>query len=605
MRAAVGDGARARKAHVIVVDPAVVGWLAARAPGSFRATQRVTLPWSAFEPYQPFVAGLVPPELFVGREEERRQIVAPSGGLFVYGGRQLGKSALLHQIEAAPGDDRTAVYLDLKSLGIGEAEKPERIWPELVAELKAKSVCSAKVSDRAGAEVVVKEIKRWLDANDSRRLLVLADEADAFLTADAQGTPTPGGMQYFPNMSRMKQLMESTGRRFKVVFAGLHQVQRFGHLSNVPTPHGGPDILIGPLDPDAARRLVVERFAVLGYTFDRPELVWRLLAATNYQPAPIQIFCRELLIRLRDAHSGSAEIPVVITAQDVERTTASRSVREPIAERMRITINLEDRYRVLAFLIARNSLDHNFARGYSASELLAEAAEIWPDGFDTTFDETKLTVYLDEMEGLGLLARQSDGRTYAVRSPNVVSMLGDREDFDRELKGLEFALPYEYNPRLSRRLLGRDRSGRERRSPLSDANLQELVDCARSTRTTKILPLVAGTDALAIERVPEALATYVDADGGTMVNSTAAELRRHLTDAARNARPVDHGRPAALDGGARRGDRPGGQERRARRRADRRRPGSADRVDRGEGLRAHAVERGEHPVLARLSVPHS
>lgn len=527
-RARVADDARSRKAHVLVVDPPVVGWVAARGNGSFRATQRLTLPFSSFQPYRPFVAGLVPVELFVGRVEERRQILAPSGGMFVYGGRQLGKSALLHDIERNPGDDqRTAVYLDLKSLGIGEAEKPERIWTELAAELKRKDVVTSKMSVRPTPDSVVREIRRWLDADERRRLLVLADEADAFLTADSQGVSTPGGMQYFPNMSRLKQLMESTGRRFKVVFTGLHQVQRFSHLPNVPTPHGGREILIGPLDPDAARTLVVEPLAALGYTFERPELVWRLLAATNYQPAAIQIFCQGLLTQLRQAHGG-ADVPVVIRSDDIERTSASRDVRDPIADRTRYTINLEDRYRVLALLIARKSLDDGFRRVYEPEELLEEAAGQWPGGFDPSFDEAKLAVYLKEMEGLGLLAQQSDGRSWAVRSPNVVSMLGTRVELQRELDGSDFTLPYEYNPRLSRRLLERDaRSGREKRSPLSDAELQRLVDLVPGT-----VPLITGTEALFVRRVPDALCAYLEADGRSVVRCGPTDLGRHLTDAA-------------------------------------------------------------------------
>jgi len=530
LRAAVAADMRARRA--IVVDPPVVGWLAARDPGSFRATQLLTLPWSAFEPYQPFMAGRVAKELFVGREAERDQIVDPSGGLFVYGGRQLGKSALLRRIEAEPGDHQAVVYLDLKGLGIGEAERPERIWTALSAELKQKNVFSPKVSARPTPDAVVSEIKKWLDADDSRQILVLADEADAFLTADSQGEPTRGGMRYFPQMSRLKQLMESTDRRFKVVFAGLHQVQRFGHLPNVPTPHGGPDILIGPLEPDAARRLVVEPLAALGYTFERPELVWRVLAATNYQPAPIQIFCDELLTQLRAARDGATAMPVVITAQDIERATDSRDVRDKIAERMRITINLEDRYRVLALLIARKSLDDGFSRSYDTAELLDEAKEIWPGGFDPSFDETKLEVYLNEMQGLGLLARQPDGRTYAVRSPNVVTMLGTREDFKRDLERSDFVLPYEYSPRLSRRLLNIDADGRQERSPFTDAVLEQLVAAARDGS----VPIVSGTEALTIDRVHRTLAMYLEADEMTVEKCRAVGLKPKLTDLARERR---------------------------------------------------------------------
>ncbi|MEO6086037.1 MAG: hypothetical protein ABIQ18_23300, partial [Umezawaea sp.] len=235
-RRSVAGQAINSQVQALVVDPAVIGWVAATAPGSWRATQRVTLPWTALNPYTPFVAGLVPPEVFVGRDKEMAEVVDPNGGLFIYGGRQLGKSALLRRVEATFNVDeyRHAVYIDLKGRGIGEAEPASRIWRELVVELKDRSVLTSKVSKDASADVVVKQVKEWLNHNPSRRLLLLADEADAFLTADSRSVNSLGGVTHFPNVLRLKELMESTERRFKVVFAGLHQVQRFGHLSNVP-----------------------------------------------------------------------------------------------------------------------------------------------------------------------------------------------------------------------------------------------------------------------------------------------------------------------------------------------------------------------------------
>ncbi|WP_413756569.1 AAA family ATPase [Streptomyces sp. MMBL 11-3] len=276
-RRGLAESARMRAQQALVVDPAVFGWMAARAPGAFRALQRITLPWTSYNPYTPFVAGLVPPEVFYGRDEEMREVMDQAGGLFLYGGRQLGKSALLRRVaELFPSrsESNIAVYLDLLKAEIGQAESPEQIWQLLAEDLKRRNVIDPKrVSAGAGPDVVVKHIRAWLDEDDSRRLLILADEADAFLTADSRRVFRTGGESTFPNVKRFQQLMEQTDRRLKVVFAGLHQVQRFGELSNVSTAHGGPDVLVGPLNQHAAVRLVTEPMAALGYLFDRPQLV--------------------------------------------------------------------------------------------------------------------------------------------------------------------------------------------------------------------------------------------------------------------------------------------------------------------------------------------
>ncbi|MFD0265771.1 hypothetical protein ACFVGY_04130, partial [Streptomyces sp. NPDC127106] len=467
--------ARARTAssqQALVVDPAVFGWVAARSPRSFRATQRVTLPWTAYNPYTPFVAGLVPPEVFYGRQEEIAAVTDPLGALFLYGGRQLGKSALLRKVQASfPGvPGRKAIYVDLKARGVGEAEPAERIWAVLDDELKRVGVLDGSADSGHTPDAMLDGVERWLAENHDRRVLVLADEADAFLTADSKAVRGRGGEATFSNVLRLKGLMDRTDRRFKIVFAGLHQVQRFSHLSNVPLTHGGPDVLISTLKPAEAQRLVVEPMAAFGYHFERPELVWRVLAATNYQACLVQIFCERLVATLRGKSLASAKWPITVTDEDVRSVTGSAQVHRHIAERLRITINLEDRYRVLALVIALRSQEDRYRYGYDADELLRAAKERWREGF-SSLTASDVRIYLDEMVGLGLLIQLADARLYAVRSPNVVSMLGTREDLELELRQTEFDLPYDYNPRFSRRFVGLDAEGIARYSPLTEHQL--------------------------------------------------------------------------------------------------------------------------------------
>ncbi|MFJ9742284.1 hypothetical protein [Streptomyces sp. NPDC101166] len=466
---------RARTAssqQALVVDPAVFGWVAARSPRSFRATQRVTLPWTAYNPYTPFVAGLVPPEVFYGRQEEIAAVTDPLGALFLYGGRQLGKSALLRKVQASfPGSPgRKAIYVDLKARGVGEAEPAERIWAVLEDELKRVGVLKDSADSAGAPDAMLAQVERWLDESHDRRVLVLADEADAFLTADSKAVRGRGGEATFANVLRLKGLMDRTDRRFKIVFAGLHQVQRFSHLSNVPLTHGGPDVLISTLKPAEAQRLVVEPMAAFGYRFERPELVWRVLAATNYQACLVQMFCERLVATLRAKALASANWPIIVTDEDVRSVTGSAQVHRHIAERLRITINLEDRYRVLALVIALRSQEDRYRYGYDADELLRAARERWREGFHS-LTASDVRIYLDEMVGLGLLIQLADARRYAVRSPNVVSMLGTREDLELELRQTEFDLPYDYNPRFSRRFVGADREGIARYSPLTEHQL--------------------------------------------------------------------------------------------------------------------------------------
>ncbi|EGE43950.1 hypothetical protein SACT1_4626 [Streptomyces sp. ACT-1] len=514
--------ARSGMRQALVVDPAVIGWMVARYPRSFRAAQRVTLPWTAFNTYTPFVAGLVPAEVFYGRRDEMSQVIDPRGGQFLYGGRQLGKSALLRRVEDTYSTDRhNVVFLDLKARGIGEAEPAERIWDDLAAELHRRGVLDRPASTDT-PDTVVDRIEAWLANDPERRLLVLLDEADSFLTADSRSVHSRGGEVTFPNVLRLKRLSDDNQRRFKVVFAGLHQVQRFGHLSNVPLTHGGPDILVGPLNPSEAQRLVVEPMAALGFVFERPELAWRVLAATNFQASLVQIFCDQLVSALRTASVADATWPVVVTEADMRGVSASPRVRAQIAERMRITINLEDRYRVLTLTIALRSQQDEYRDSYGAGELLQEARERWPEGFrDLTVAQVQ--IYLEEMVGLGLLvsvSRPGDDPSYTVRSPNVVSMLGTPEALEQELTETEFRLPYEYNPRLSRRMVGQGENGVQHYSPLTEAQLFSL--------TGPGIGAVCVTNAFQPMLLINAVHAYAAARGITVARSTGSELPRHL-----------------------------------------------------------------------------
>ncbi|MFD3798285.1 hypothetical protein [Streptomyces californicus] len=506
-RRGLAESARSFAQQALVVDSAVMGWMAARAPGAFRSLQRVTLPWAAYNPYTPFVAGLVPPEVFYGRDDEMREVMGREGGMFLYGGRQLGKSALLRRVaEIFPSraDTHVAVYLDLLKAEIGHAEAPERIWSRLVEDLKRKGVFNNKMSEQASPEVVVKNLRTWLDEDDTRRVLVLADEADAFLNTDSRRAFRLGSESTFPNVMLFQRLMEQTERRFKIVFAGLHQVQRFGHLSNVSTVHGGPDVLVGPLGQQAAIRLVTEPMAALGYTFERAELVWRILAITNYQANLVQIFCRELVRALHSRPYAFSDGTVPITEDDVQKVAASETVRRQIAERLRFTINLEDRYRVLALVIALRSLKDGYRGDYTASALLQEAREAWPQGFEM-LSAKQAQIFLTEMVGLGLLIQLGDRSRFAVRSPNVVNMLGTREELELELKETEFGLPYDYNPRAARRVLGRDRHSVQRYSPLTEEQLHDTAQPGVS--------VIGTTELFRPELVRQAVAAFAENRG--------------------------------------------------------------------------------------------
>lgn len=496
----------------VVVDDAVVGWLTTLTEPGWRFTQRVTLPFTTMNPYSPFAGGEVPEEVFVGREQERADIESQTGSMFVYGGRQLGKSALLRRVErlftdpAPPAHDgrpqarsgRVAVYLDLKAASIGDARKPEDLWPELAERLVGAQVLPREARHVSAPETVSKLISDWLQADDGNRLLLLLDEADNFLTKDSRARTE------FPNLQRLKQLMETSDRRFKAVFAGLHQVQRFHDSSNTPVAHGGGDILIGPLSTLAAYRLVVDPMTALGYQFASEDHVWRLLLFANYQASLVQILCEALVREMwrKELPPGGGRI--VIDAADVERVITKREVRDLIVQRFWWTINLDPRYRVIALVVAARSLDGGPGETFTPGDLHEFCELYWESGFSRAqLSGKEFRRYLEEMVGLGVLYRQDD--EFGLRSPNILGLLGTRQSIDQALTDapLELEVQDEYNPSTNRRIIGRSTELGALRSPLTDRDFAGLLGLDGQHHGR--VQVVTGSDALAIDRAASLL----------------------------------------------------------------------------------------------------
>ena len=501
----------------IVIDEAVIGWLSTRAEPGWGFTQRVTLPFTTLNPYQPNAAGEVPDEVFVGRADERNRIESPTGSMFVYGGRQLGKSALLRRVERLYTDlhpfdggavsGTAAIYIDLKAAGIGEAQEPAALWPLLGERLHKLGILTAKTPP-SSARDVTGAVLGWLNAETSNSLLLLLDEADNFLTADSNaGTSSSVGA--FPVLQALKGLMEESGRRFKAVFAGLHQVLRFHDASNTPVAHGGDDILIGPLRTLDAYKLVESPIKALGYQFESPELVWRLLLQTNYQASLVQIVCDALVRHLQKRQIPESGGRMLITDRDIREVCTDPKVSDLIAQRFRWTINLDSRYRLIALVVAVLSLGAEPGVTFSVDDLRAECEYWWSDGFGPEeLTRNEFERYLVEMQGLGIL-QQHDAERWALRSPNIIQMLGSPERLEKELQdaGQHLEPPLEYNPSMARQLLSDSEGIAAPRSPLTDSELTALLKAAGGSAQ-----VVFGSSALGIDRVTEVIKQAARAD---------------------------------------------------------------------------------------------
>src|SRR5262249_11372863 len=112
------------------------------------------------------------PEIFYGRTHERASLVDPFGACFIYGGRQLGKTALLRDVARTfddPSAGRIALWIDLKSHMLGYDRSIDGIWGILATELKRSRVLPSNVSPQIGAERLLDQVQNWLSEDSGRR----------------------------------------------------------------------------------------------------------------------------------------------------------------------------------------------------------------------------------------------------------------------------------------------------------------------------------------------------------------------------------------------------------------------------------------------------
>ena len=507
---------RATREHrlFLVVDESLVLFLAARASNRLSALFRCTLPYSAAQPYAT-TSGLVPQELFYGRRRERDTIMDQSGACFIYGGRQLGKTALLRQVEKDfRSDDRVAKWIDLK---VNEIDRAPDLWRVVQHALGASRVVVRRDHEidpesTRQVESLLRQIREWLDGRDTRRLLLLLDEADHFLLVDSEND--------FRESARLKGLMDETNRRFKVVFAGLHNVLRTTRHANHPLAHLGEPICVGAMTSNGewkeAQALVREPLQAVGCRFGRDDLSTRILAHTNYYPSLIQLYGAELTRRLRDSDRA---FPYAIDDDAIDDAYGTRELRDAIRERFLLTLQLDQRYEVICYALAHELREGaNLDRGLTRDRILEEVTGWWPEGFTSRNPEFERL--LQEMEELGVL-REIEPDRYTLRNPNILLLLGNREDFEKALTRERTPAP-QYAPASFRSRYRNDSPTSARRGPLTRQQESELHRGG--------VGVICGCPAAGLEEVQEFLSRNIDSDEFSRIQpaANAAEFEQQL-----------------------------------------------------------------------------
>ncbi len=245
----------------------------------------------------PYVVGggVSKASMFFGRAAELSHILnRQPASFFLVGGRQIGKTSLLKEIDRrvkASGTGK-AVYLS-----IGQAD----FLTSLAARLRAE----------ASLDAVVQALQ---DQATGDRLLVLLDEADEAVARDAANG--------FPVLARFRNLKEEAGTAF--IFTGFWHLYRHATADyQSPIYNFGEVRRIGGLDDVACRRLAIQPMASLNLSYAEDGLVERIVTASGSRADLISNICHTIVENIDPTARQ-------ITTDDVDRAFASDAVSQSI-----------------------------------------------------------------------------------------------------------------------------------------------------------------------------------------------------------------------------------------------------------------------------------
>lgn len=415
-----------------VIDRVVIGYLAEHYAETKinRMTLSITMPYTFYQPYIPNAANAMPPEMFMGRKEALDKIVNPQGENIVYGGRQLGKSALLRMAEYTVnrmGDGSRALMVDVKSCDVEEAAL------RISREFADSKILAADFETRDWAELA-RAIRLRLNETSERipYLLLLIDEADAFIESCK-------AVDYRP-FEELKNIQTIGQERFKFVIAGLRNVVRFDKeaLSKNSVLAHLKSYTVRPFSATEARELLEVPLACLGLRFseEKQALVSTILATTNYFPGLIQLYCYKLLEAMKKDYAGYEEAntpPYEINEKHIKKVLAEADFMQDIYNKFDITLRVDEDcyYHILAILMADLYHDGENPEGCLPEDLLKRGKDYGIKKMEMLSLEN-VHALMEELRELNIFRLTAGGR-YLFARYNFFQLMGSKEHLENEL----------------------------------------------------------------------------------------------------------------------------------------------------------------------------
>lgn len=384
---------------------------------------KCTLPYTY---YQPFVrdGGPTADEMFCGRAAELATIIDPNGACIVYGGRQLGKTALLERAQslfAKPEAKAFAVYSNILKL-----KSEEAVVGKLITDIRRMAKIS--MTDCASLSELCAQLDAMFRSGTISGMLLLIDEADDFLASIS-------GDDYLP-LQPLVDLKRESKNQFKFVLAGLHNVCR---AKNATARNGifgqlGQPLCVKPLSPTDALQLISRPLRYLGFQVDQYPHLETILTNTNYYPGILQFFGYTLVQTMTSQYGRyyravDGNPPYTLRKEQLGAILNSADLNNSIKDKFRWSLELDPRYFMLArcivMLYYENSGEPTSSQlGFSVEQIMDTVA-FWDIHCLERETAASVTNLLDEMVDMGILSRPNETqKRYRLRRKSFTNIIG-------------------------------------------------------------------------------------------------------------------------------------------------------------------------------------
>ena len=432
---------------VLLIDDNLIAYMALHPDNRVRRMMEIatltfhTIPYSAEGTY-------VPREMFFGRQREIISLRGVKSLAILYGGRRLGKSSLLAQIEREESmvAGSAAIYIPMDRDFAGE-DHVLFAWRKLYSGLVQRNLIDVMpTNDEMAWEKIQEWVEQQLSSSTQKcsKCYLLFDEADNLM---AHELDLPSKQTGF--IRSLQRTSENIGPKFQLryVIAGLHNLARMTQESNSALGKA-ETIALEPFstDDDILRgvELVTKPMAALGFYFPlgSEDLPLRILSICNFYPAFIQIYCRKLLEHMynkRTTQNAWANILV----SDLESVERDHDLLSELQQKFGWTLDLDKRYKAIGLILADSyysEAEQGKNEGLTVGEIRTWCEVMVP----THFKGMNAGAYeglVDEMRKLNVL--EKNGSRYRLRNPSIAMLIGDRARINFQLQALAESTPEE------------------------------------------------------------------------------------------------------------------------------------------------------------------